>query len=104
KALAAERDTLFPFNRFGEGSDGRSIPVIHIHRAAIDSAVKAALGSSLADLEKKIDEGPKPHSGELAGWRISGETDVKRTETEIKNVIGILEGEGPHADETIVIG
>ncbi len=104
KALAAERDTLFPFNRFGEGSDGRSIPVIHIHRAAIDPAVKGALGSSLADLEKKIDEGPKPHSGELAGWRISGETDVKRTETEIKNVIGILEGEGPHADETIVIG
>ena len=72
KALAADRDTLFPFNRFGEGSDGRSIPVIHIHRAAIDPAVKAALGSSLADLEKKIDEGPKPHSGELAGWRISG--------------------------------
>src|SRR4029078_10965038 len=29
---------------------------------------------------------------------------VDREEVEVKNVIGVLEGEGPHADETIVIG
>ena len=27
-----------------------------------------------------------------------------REQTELKNVLGILEGEGPHADETIIIG
>src|SRR5262249_38074988 len=104
KAVGEARDPLFPFTRFGDGAEARTIPVIHVREAAVDRAVKAALGSSLAELEKQIDEGPKPHSGELTGWRISGQTDIKRTEMAVKNVIGVLEGEGPHADETIVIG
>ena len=59
---------------------------------------------NLARLEERIDVGPTPHSGELKGWRIAGRVDIRRTEHEIKNVVGVLEGTGPTADETIVVG
>ena len=45
-----------------------------------------------------------PQSRELAGWRIAGETDLVRTKTPARNVLAELEGDGPHADETIIIG
>ncbi len=35
---------------------------------------------------------------------MAGEISVVRRETGVKNVIGILPGEGPHADETVVVG
>ncbi|MGC4004277.1 MAG: hypothetical protein QM811_14630 [Pirellulales bacterium] len=41
---------------------------------------------------------------ELKNVTLSGETHVERVENTVKNVIGVLDGEGPHADETIVIG
>ena len=40
----------------------------------------------------------------MPGWRLSGEINVMRREAEVKNVVAVLEGEGPKADETIVIG
>ncbi len=104
KALADDRDPVFPFNHFRDENDPRSFPVIHLRTSAVNATVKAALGTDLATIEKQIDDGLKPHGGELAGWHIVGETNVQRVSTEIKNVIGVLEGEGPHADETIVIG
>jgi hypothetical protein len=78
--------------------------VIHVRRATIEPAIKAALGKDLATIEKEIDKDAKPRSAELAGWNAVGETKVNRVEAETKNVVGILEGEGPHAEETIVIG
>ncbi len=104
KTLSEGDDPLFSFTRAGEGSEGHRMPVLHVHRSAIDPLMKAALGVDLAAPEKQIDDGPKPHSAELLGWRIQGETAVQRVETLVKNVIGVLEGDGPHADETIVIG
>jgi membrane-associated protease RseP (regulator of RpoE activity) len=58
----------------------------------------------LVGIEEQIDEDLKPRSGELTGWKISGEVAIKRTEAEVKNVIAVLEGEGPLADETVVVG
>jgi hypothetical protein len=104
-AVEAARDPLLPFEGAGPGgSDGRDFPVLTMRRAALDPIVQAALGASLAELEKQIDQGPKPKSRELTGWRAEGQTSVQRQETEVQNVIGVLEGEGAHADETIVIG
>ena len=39
----------------------------------------------------------------LDGWSVRGEINIDRKETEIKNVAAVLEGVGPHSDETIVI-
>jgi hypothetical protein len=103
-AAANEFDPLLSFTRGGDGAEGRRIPVIHIRRSAIEPAIKAALGSDLAAIEKQIDKDAKPRSGELAGWKAVGETSVQRKDAETKNVVAILEGDGPHADETIVIG
>jgi hypothetical protein len=98
-------DPLLPFEGAGsEGSEGRAFPIVAVRRSALNSIIEAATGKSLAQIEKEIDKGPKPQSKELTGWKVEGQTTVERQEVEVKNVIGILEGEGPYADETIVIG
>ncbi len=104
QSTIGEFDPLLTFNRGGDAAEGRRIPVIHIRRAAIEPAIKAALGTDLATLEKQIDQDAKPRSGELTGWKAVGESSIERVEAETKNVVGILEGDGPHAEETIVIG
>ncbi|MEX0678934.1 MAG: M28 family peptidase [Pirellulales bacterium] len=103
--LAKAPDPLLPFNGAGSDSaEGRRFPVLACRRGPLDQVVQAALGTTLAELEAEIDKGPTPRSRELAGWRAVGETAVDRRETEVKNVVGVWEGEGPHANETIVIG
>jgi hypothetical protein len=103
--LQASRDPLLPFEGAGANDgESRDFPVLACQRGVLDEAVQAALGTTLAKLEEEIDKGPTPQSRELTGWRAQGQTTVLRDETEVKNVIGILEGEGPHADETIVVG
>lgn len=96
-------DTLMKFGYAGHGKDG-AIPVVHISQAKCDELLKAALKKTLADLEAEIDTDLKPRSQVLEGWKVTGETGVERIRTEVKNVIGVLEGEGPLADETIVVG
>ena len=66
--------------------------------------IQAALGTDLAKLEQQMDDGPTPQSRALTGWRAVGETTIERKEAQVKNVVAVLEGEGPQADETIVIG
>ena len=105
--LAAEFDPVLDFNRAGTGEAQRDLPVIHCRRGVLDEIFRAALDTGLAALERAIDEaenGPTPHSRELSGWRLAGEVTVERTEASVKNVIAVLEGEGPSAKETIVIG
>jgi hypothetical protein len=98
-----DADALMAFGYGGNGKDG-SIPVAQITIAACDRLLKPALGKSLEQLESEIDKAMKPHSAPIEGWKANGITTVRRTATDVKNVIGVLEGEGPLADETIVIG
>lgn len=86
------------------GPEGLKLPVLSISRGRFDSILKEATGKELATIEKEIDANLKPQSAVLTGWRLAGETSVVRDALEVKNVIGVLEGEGPLADETIVIG
>ncbi|HEX4147385.1 MAG TPA: M20/M25/M40 family metallo-hydrolase, partial [Pirellulales bacterium] len=102
--LAAEFDPLLPFKGAGFGGEPGRIPTVFCRREALEPAIRAALGSDLNTLEHEIDQGPRPHSAELPGWRLSGQITINRREAEVRNVVGVLEGEGPHADETIVIG
>ena len=103
--LRRRQDPLLPFDGAGpDAAEGRNFPVLSCRRSVLDEVIKAALGTTLDKLEAEIDKGPTPHSRALDGWRAEGETSVDRQEAEVKNVVGVLEGEGPHADETIVIG
>jgi len=104
KKLVAAKDPILGFNQAGPESSGRNVPVLFVRRAELDEVVKGALGKDLSSIEKEIDKDLKPQSAELKGWKAVGETSIHRKEADVKNVIGVLEGEGPLADETIIIG
>lgn len=102
--LRTEFDPLIAFSDARSSDSGNRIPALFCRRAALDPIIQAATGSSLAEWERRIDEGPKPVSRELAGWRLQGQVTVVRREAEVRNVAAVLEGHGPLADETVVVG
>ena len=102
--LKQQVDPVMPFRPAGDSNPRPNFPIVHCGREVLDRVVRAALDTDLATLEEQIDAGPTPQSRELTGWRATGQTDVARKEAAIKNVVGVLEGEGPLAEETIVIG
>jgi len=106
-AVAVERhkdDALMAFDRAGDGSEARRIPILQIKRAALEPIVSRVMGKSMADVEMAIDDGPTPQSVELRGWRIRGKTAIERQTTTAQNVLAVLPGEGPLADEVVVLG
>ncbi len=58
----------------------------------------------LATLEKIIDATLEPRSMELTGWKAKLAVERRADGIPLRNVIGYLEGSGPLADETIVVG
>jgi Zn-dependent M28 family amino/carboxypeptidase len=101
--LKGDFDTIPGFLEAGQGSNAKNPPVFFCRRAAIDPILKS-LGTDLATLEKQIDDGPKPQSRVLDGWKADVQAEVLFKQADVANVVGVLEGEGPLADETIVIG
>jgi hypothetical protein len=95
-----------PFMKFGYGGTGSdtSIPVVQLSLDAVNRVLEPALGKSITQLETAIDNDMKPHSAPLAGWKAEGVTTIDRSPTQVKNVIGVLEGEGPKKDEIVVVG
>ena len=86
------------------GDDGRNFPVLYVRRSVMDGIIQEALKKPLAAIEKEIDEAPSPRSQSLAGWRAIGETKIERQMADAKNVIAVMEGDGPHANETVIVG
>ncbi len=110
---SAETDSLMPFTRAGEGSDRRTMPVLHLRRAVLDDVVTRSLGRDLATIQKGIDDTLTPASAALSGWRIRGRVAIERVETQGRNVMAVIPGRGaPAADdhaaidprETVVLG
>jgi hypothetical protein len=104
KEIAAKSDSLLPFAGAGDTTTHRELPVFFCSRGAIDRVLEAAGQKNLAAFEAAIDRELKPQSVELRGWRAIGETNVVEKKATVKNVVAVLEGEGPLADETIVVG
>ena len=96
-------DTLLGFQVNGAVAK-RQIPVLHILRPFLEQAVRQATGQELRDLERDINEQSRPQSRRLEGWQIAGEVNVGQTVRDLKNVLATLEGQGPAAQETIVLG
>jgi len=97
-------DPLMKFDYGGSADSSRDIAVFHVRRASLDRLLETTLQTDLSTLEHRIDEGPTPQSQEIPDWRIQGEVSIDRKDVEVKNVAAILDGQGPHANETIVIG
>ncbi len=106
----AEQDELAAYKQFGAATS--RMPTIHVKRSVLDEMLKASpllkgdgeKLASLADVEKEIDANLSPISQPLEGWSIKATANIDNAEIIAHNIIGIIEGEGPHADETIVIG
>lgn len=97
------RDVLMKFG-YGGFNQGQQLPIFHITQAAADQVLKGAFKKSLADLEAEIDKDLKPKSAVLTGWKAEGTASVELVKAEVKNVIGVIEGAGPLAEETVVVG
>ncbi len=97
-------DGLMPFGYAGPGEAKTTTPAAHITQAMADQILKPALKKSLAELEAAIDADFKPQSAVLPGWKARGAITVERVRSDVFNVIAKIDGEGPLADETIVIG
>jgi hypothetical protein len=97
------KDPILPFRGAGMGRNS-TIPFVQISRAKGEAILKAAGAPTLEALEKEIDADGKPHSRELKGVKVDMDISIVRKAVSVKNVVGVLEGSGPLADETIVIG
>jgi hypothetical protein len=96
-------DVLPPFSLLAAGTSNK-IPCIQVKRSVIDPILKSGLGMSLPEIEKAIDRDLKPLSGPLNGWTAKVETHVARSRIPVKNVIAVLDGKGPLANEILVVG
>ena len=93
-------DRMLGFSQAG-AAPLSNIPFLMLSRDKADKFLSAAGQPSLADLERKIDEDLKPQSREITGWALTAKINIEGEKTETKNVIGVLPGAGPHADETV---
>jgi Peptidase family M28/PDZ domain/PA domain len=102
-SLENNKDTLLPFTRGGTEVYS-NLPFVMVSRDFADKLLIAAGAPALARVEKEIDDDLKPRSRNLNGWALSEKIKIDRPGIETKNVVGVLEGAGPNADETVVLG
>jgi len=101
--LEGNRDVLVSFAASVLGGDS-NIPFLMLSRDFAGKLLAGAGEPSLEELEKRIDEDLKPHSRELKDWAASARVTIEGQQITTKNVVGVLEGAGPHAAETVIIG
>ncbi len=94
-------DALMDLRR--SGGEVAKFPVLQVKRSVLEKMI-ASQGKKLEDIEKAIDKDLKPMSMPLAGCSLDATVTIDRQPIQAKNVVGILPGSGPLADETIVIG
>jgi Peptidase family M28/PDZ domain/PA domain len=100
----AKSDKLMNFADLAQGIGPAAIPAFHVRRSVVDALLRSSLGSGLREMQEDIDHDLKPRSAVLQGWTASVESHVGRNMLTAKNIIGVLEGAGPLAKETVVIG
>lgn len=96
-------DALIPFEDMVYERP-RSLPVLQMRRDVLDNLLRSTLLQPLVEIERLIDGDLKPRSAALPGWSVRLDAGVARTTLHVKNVVGVLEGFGPLAKETVVIG
>jgi hypothetical protein len=80
------------------------LPVFHITTATA-ARLLAESGEDLIALQKQIDESGKPASRTLAHEpTIDAKVELAPARNAARNVVAMLPGKGPHADEYIVVG
>ncbi len=87
-----------------EGRPTIKIPAFFMQRSMLETMLRGSTGKELKDLEKSIDKDSNPQSVALKGWTVTLKVQTQPGKIPLKNVIGVLEGKGPLANQTVVIG
>ena len=101
-------DVLMDTDRFGK----TICPMAQVKRSVIDKILKeqpliAPTGEKLHSLkaaEDLIDSNLEPISQPIRGWSVELTAKFDKSSVTTNNIIGVVEGEGPHANETVIIG
>ncbi len=96
-----EKEELTPFE--GDSADEYGIPAMQVMRAVAQTIFTSAPAGDIDALQKLIDDGGIT-SAEFNKVPARGEVQLKRETATTRNVLGVWRGEGPLADEFVVIG
>jgi hypothetical protein len=105
-----KKDELSSPSGFGSNSFG--VPFAQLSQVTVDqilgsSPLKASPEDSLSsvrEVEDAIDATCDPISQVMVGWSAELACAFEQQTVEVANIVGVLEGEGSLADETIILG
>ncbi|MGI9518768.1 MAG: M20/M25/M40 family metallo-hydrolase [Pirellulaceae bacterium] len=108
--VGEDSDELEQSDTFGRVSNG--LPFFHVKREIINDLLKQAPLvappggelDNLDDIETRLDDYLEPLSQPIEEWTVSGTAAFSDNDVDTSNIVGIVRGEGPNADEVIVIG
>ncbi len=90
--------------RMGGATPFSQIPFLTVSRALMDRVLLETGQPTLADLETQIDDDLKPRTRALNGVTLNAQVEIERAPIKTRNVIGVLEGSGPLASQTVIVG
>ncbi|MCG3138197.1 MAG: hypothetical protein HJJLKODD_02058 [Phycisphaerae bacterium] len=96
-------DSLYDFN-LGGASDDYGLPMFHIRRPLAEKLLQQGGLPDLKSLYQKIEDHQQPASVTLSELKITGTPGLSQSELKTRNIIGILPGQGPLANEYVVFG
>jgi hypothetical protein len=102
-SYAKDGDALQDF-RYAGLQTAVKIPVVQMSRGTLDHLLADAAGKTIVEIETAIDADLKPRSASIPNWSATAAVSLKKNDFACKNVVGVLDGAGPLADETIVVG
>jgi hypothetical protein len=104
--MARDGDDLMDFNFHAMTYSSTKLPVFTVKRSVLQELLSSSAGLDLERIEQDIDRDLKPHSVSLKGWTAYLDVQVQRSREmlPLRNVIGYLDGQGPLANEIVVIG
>jgi hypothetical protein len=97
---AGSADDLLNFAYTSAARGSVKIPVFQIHR----SLAERILGKKLIDLEKQMRDELKPAGFAIDNWSASLEMTIDHDRRPVKNIVGVLDGSGNLADQTVIVG
>ncbi|HEY1921510.1 MAG TPA: M28 family peptidase [Tepidisphaeraceae bacterium] len=98
----SEPDLLVPFS--GAFGSPAPIPVLEVKQSAVNEILAAGADPDLKTLRDQINATFRPRSIALSSPVVSGTVQIESLTARVKNVMGVLPGVGPHADEFVMIG
>ena len=107
-AADEKSDELMDTDRFGK----TLCPVAHVKRSVIDGILKeqplidptGKKINSLEAAETLIDSNLEAITQPIRGWSAELTAKFSKSAITTNNIVGVVEGEGPHANETVIIG